>query len=204
MTPSTRVANQVAVNSSTLHARLRCLASRALPATLAALAACASTSDRDQTTNAVVMMGDSGPDSAAAQDAVAVGDRGPDSAAADSATSAVVGAEAGTCVDVEPSAAELTCATDQDCALVVTGPVCPGYELGALCETGVANSSGVARIAAQIAAIPHGNDAGFDFCDVAVGTPRCLQGMCTDCGLGNAPPGCLDAGAVTMGDGSPE
>ncbi|MGA2449045.1 MAG: hypothetical protein ABTD50_10245 [Polyangiaceae bacterium] len=35
--------------------------------------------------------------------------------------------DGGGCVDIEVSAVELQCATDQDCAAVVTGPVCPGY-----------------------------------------------------------------------------
>jgi hypothetical protein len=192
------------MRTSVLHARLRGLVSLALPVALVALAACSDSSDGNQTTNPA---GDGGRDSAAST--VAAGDSGPDSAtsdsaASDSSTPLVIGdAEAGTCVDLEPSPAELTCATDQDCALVVTGPVCSGYELGALCENGVANSSGVARITAQIAAIPHGNDAGHDVCDISVGTPRCLQGMCIDCDLGR-PAGCLDAGTMPTGDGSPE
>jgi hypothetical protein len=82
-----------------------------------------------------VTVGSSAPDAA---DAVDVGEGGPDPDAP-----VVSDAGAGTCVDVEPAPSELTCATDQDCALIVTGQVCSGYELGALCETGAANSSGV-------------------------------------------------------------
>jgi hypothetical protein len=204
------------------HTWRRCLASRALPAALVVLAACASNTGHDQATNPAVaigesgerpaanpavVMGDGGPDSVA--NPAVVMDRGePDSAASDSATSPPVVGDADGCVDIELSSAETTCERDQDCVLVVTGSVCPRYvptvgsNVGTLCENGAANSSGAARIGAQIAAIPHGNDAGIDFCDAIPGTPRCLQGQCTVCGPGNGPPGCFDAGVVTTVDGS--
>ena len=90
---------------------------------------------------------------------------------------------------------------DPDCALVVTGPVCPGYVPGTLCLSGgVANSSGQARIAAQIASVPSA-DAREVSCDNAVGTPRCLAGQCTVCGpFAEGPPACFDAGST--GDAS--
>jgi len=111
------------------------------------------------------------------------------------ATSTTHGADANGCEDIEVSAAELFCSTDQECTLVATGPVCPGYVPGSLCLSGVANSSGQARIAAQIASIPQRDDAGEEFCDNAVGTPRCLGAQCTVCGpFGEGPPACFDAG----------
>jgi len=170
----------VIFNASASRARLGWLASLVLHAAVAGIAAC--------TSNPVVAIGDGGADSLT-----------PDSAS---------GADASGCIDVQLSPADLTCATDQECTPVITGWVCPGYvptvgsKLGTLCENAAANGSGAARIGARIAAIPHGDDAGMNFCDTAAGMPRCLQGRCTLCGpFGQGPAACLDAGNTTA-DGS--
>jgi hypothetical protein len=112
------------------------------------------------------------------------------------------------CVDIEVLPAELTCEVDSDCTAVVTGPVCPGYQgnpdtFSTLCLNGVANSVGAARIAAQVAAIPHGDDAGIDFCDTLGGEQRCLGGQCISCpppgfNPNEGPPACFDAGPTTI------
>ncbi len=130
------------------------------------------------------------------------------------ACSSRTASDAGGCVDIELSSAELSCTTDQDCALVATGEVCPGYVpqrgneygTGTLCDNAAANSVGVAKVAAQLASIPTGNDGGDDFCDAVPGTPRCLGGQCGVCESlsGNGPPysgpaGCADAGAAADG-----
>jgi hypothetical protein len=128
-----------------------------------------------------------------------------DSSTSDSSVGSTTdGPDANGCEDIEVSPAELVCSTDQDCVLVVTGPVCPGYvpsigyKAGTLCLSGIANSSGQARIAGQIASIPHGNDAGEEFCDNAVGTPRCLGGQCTVCGpFAEGPPACFVDGSTS-------
>jgi hypothetical protein len=97
----------------------------------------------------------------------------------------------------------LACATDDDCAPVVTGSVCPGYvptvgsKIGTLCPNAAANRAGVAANAAQLAAIPHGDDAGFDFCDALSGTPRCIAGQCLMCGPNDyGPAACFADGAT--------
>jgi hypothetical protein len=117
--------------------------------------------------------------------------------------------DAGGCVDIEVSAAELECKTDQDCAEVVTGPVCPGYAVSpslsfsSLCYRGAANSSGAARIEAQIAAIPHVVDAGHIVCDIAVSAPRCVAGQCTPCMISaDESPACFDAGVALTDAGA--
>jgi hypothetical protein len=118
---------------------------------------------------------------------------------------------AGVCIDIALAPSELTCDTDSDCALVVTGQVCPGYvptydgTIGTLCYGGAANGQGVARVAAAIASVPPTDEAGpdYDFCDAVVGTPRCIARQCTICGPipGNANHTCpQDGGEATVGD----
>jgi hypothetical protein len=117
-------------------------------------------------------------------------------------SSVSTGNDAAGCVDFEPTASELTCTTDDDCALVRTGAACPGNPEEVLCD-GVANSSGAARIDSELAAFPWGHDAGgtHNFCDGLAGTPRCVARQCTQCGPGKiGPAGCFDAGADAHSD----
>ena len=118
-------------------------------------------------------------------------------------TVTVPGVDAAACVDLEVTAADLPCAADQDCQLVLTGTACPGFIPDQLCESAAANRAGAARIAAALASVPQGHDAGFppDFCDIVVGTARCIAGQCTDCDpFGRGPAGCNDDGGLNPTD----
>jgi hypothetical protein len=110
--------------------------------------------------------------------------------------------DAGSCVDLVASSADLACESDGDCMPVIVGQVCPGFvpsvggRLGTYCDNGAANATGASRLNAQLLAIPHGEDAGFDFCDAIPGTPRCLSKQCVMCpeDAAGGPPGCRDGG----------
>jgi hypothetical protein len=116
----------------------------------------------------------------------------------------------GACIDIELNPIELTCESDTDCFLVVTGQVCPGYTpsadgtMGSLCYTAAANIEGVKRTSAAIGGVPPAQGAtGPAFCDATVGSPRCVAGECTICGPipGSAPHECpADAGADAADD----
>jgi hypothetical protein len=123
---------------------------------------------------------------------------------ADAHTSAVDDSDAGACVDIVLTAADLACMADSDCSSVVVGEVCPGWvpnepdgKLGTVCYDGAANSAGAARVATILATVPHGEDAGLDFCDQAARTwaIKCVAGQCVQCAFS-------DAGACKGGDTS--
>lgn len=93
------------------------------------------------------------------------------------------GGTGGPCVGLHATPADLTCTTNQDCKLVVTGTICPGYIPSGVCAASAANGAGAARLEADLAAIPKGESPGDppEICDAAAGTPSCVQGQCTVC-----------------------
>ncbi|MGA3123514.1 MAG: hypothetical protein ABSF69_22320 [Polyangiaceae bacterium] len=102
------------------------------------------------------------------------------------------GVDAGTtdggskCVDVEPAPTDLTCSSDQDCALVRSGEVCKGQ---CSCGDTPVNVGAAARFASDTAPL------NLESCPCAfAGEARCLAGQCTLCAVGgNQPSGCADA-----------
>ncbi len=121
-----------------------------------------------------------------------------------SSSSTTAGSDAGGCVVVNLTASELSCTGDSDCTAVPTS-FCPGYvptvgsRLGTLCPNAAANPTGVATITSAMATVPHGEDAGEDFCDALVGTPRCVQSQCVLCAPGG---GSCPGGTSSSGSGS--
>jgi hypothetical protein len=110
------------------------------------------------------------------------------------------GVESGTtdgsaeCVDLEVAPSDLSCVSDQDCALSLTGNVCEGQ---CACGDTSVNAAAAARYQSETAALT------FEACPCpAQGEPRCLGGQCTLCGFGpNPPAGCDDTGIITIEDG---
>jgi hypothetical protein len=101
-----------------------------------------------------------------------------------------------TCVDIEVAASDVSCASDSDCTLSLSGRVCDGR---CSCGDTPVNATASARFQSQIASLT------LEACPcVFPGEARCLGGQCTLCGLGpNAPAGCSDdAGTTTPRDGA--
>jgi hypothetical protein len=96
------------------------------------------------------------------------------------------------CVDFEPTLSDLTCGSDQDCALVRTGEVCKSQ---CSCGDTPVNAGAAARFASDTAPLDLAS------CPCAFeGEPRCIAGQCTLCGFGgNQPAGCADAAAPSPG-----
>jgi hypothetical protein len=110
----------------------------------------------------------------------------------DSGTSSTVVGSA--CVDIEVAPADVSCNSDSDCELGLTGHVCEGQ-----CDCGDTplNAAAAERNQSKTASLI------FEGCPCAdPGEPRCLGGQCTLCGFGpNEPAGCSDAGVNTLEDG---
>jgi hypothetical protein len=118
------------------------------------------------------------------------------------------GGDGGGCVVVDLTTRDLSCTADSDCTAVSTS-FCPGYvltmgsKLGTLCANAAANATGVAAVASAMAKVPHGDDAGDEFCDAAAGTTRCIHSQCALCGTGGG--GCsADSGPSSSSSGGGE
>jgi hypothetical protein len=98
------------------------------------------------------------------------------------------------CVDVEIVPSDLSCASDQDCTLALSGNICNGQ---CSCAGTPVNAAAAARLQSEIASL-----ALHECPCPKSGEPRCVGGQCTLCGLGlNQPAGCGDSGTVTIEDG---
>jgi hypothetical protein len=115
----------------------------------------------------------------------------------DSGVSSEAGAhdDGSACVDIEVTPSDVSCATDSDCTLSLSGRVCAGR---CSCGDTPMNATASARFESQIASLA------LEACPCAFpGEARCLGGQCTLCGLGpNAPAGCNDAGTTATSDGA--
>jgi hypothetical protein len=177
-------------------------------AILTSLAACSSSNGATVDTKAPVHAGDDAGDARKAP--VHTGDDAGDAAMGTVNSGGNTDGSNG-CVDIELSAADLACSVDSDCSSVVTGTVCPGWvpngpgaKLGTLCYDSAANSTGAAKVTAELASIPHGEDAGHDFCDQGFSPGewalRCIASQCVQCAFSDSPL-CKDGGAA-VNDGS--
>jgi hypothetical protein len=119
---------------------------------------------------------------------VQTADSGADTGTIDSGSGADTGTtDSGSkCVDFEPTPSDLSCESDQDCALVRKGEVCKGQ---CSCGATPVNAGAAARFASDTAALDLAS------CPCAFeGEARCLAGQCALCGVGgNQPAGCADA-----------
>jgi len=110
----------------------------------------------------------------------------------DSGGSSETGAPDGgsVCVDIEVTPSDVSCASDSDCTLSLSGRVCDGR---CSCGDTPVNAAAATRFESDIASLT------LEACPCAFpGVARCLAGQCTLCGLGpNAPAGCSDAGTTT-------
>jgi hypothetical protein len=98
------------------------------------------------------------------------------------------------CIDLQLVSSDLSCGSDSDCDLVVTGEIC-NYQC--LCGDTPANAAAAARLQSETASLTlYGCE-----CPI-IGVPSCLGGQCTLCAV---PPnefgGCGDAGITTIEDG---
>jgi hypothetical protein len=100
-------------------------------------------------------------------------------------------------VDLEVASSDVSCGSDQDCALVRTGEVCDGQ---CACGDTAVNAAAAARFQSDTASLT------LEGCPCALpGETRCLGGQCTLCGFGpDQPAGCADAGVATLEDGGIE
>jgi hypothetical protein len=102
--------------------------------------------------------------------------------------------DGGTCIDIEVAPSDLSCASDQDCTLTLTGEVCDGQ-----C------SCGDTPVSTTAAARDESETASLRLADCACGfpgVPRCLGGQCTLCDGADSSTGCDDAGAITIEGGT--
>jgi hypothetical protein len=93
--------------------------------------------------------------------------------------------DGGQCVNVEVTAADLTCSIDSDCALASSGMIC---ERPCGCGAGAVNAPAAARFAIETASLP---EVACPPC-ASPGEPRCAFGQCTLCDSNR--PGCGDGG----------
>jgi hypothetical protein len=110
------------------------------------------------------------------------GDDGGQHQGTDGATDA--GGDGAACVTIDPSAFDLRCQGDSDCAVMPTGTICTG---GCACGGDPINKTSYATFAAQLASVK------TLACPCASpGTPMCVGGTCMICRYG--PNGCRDGG----------
>jgi hypothetical protein len=98
------------------------------------------------------------------------------------------------CVDVDVTASDLSCGSDQDCTLITAGKVCDG-QCG--CGDTPVNAAAAARYQSETASVTLAD------CPCAFpGEARCLGGQCTLCGSDpNQPVACGDAGTTPEDSG---
>jgi hypothetical protein len=91
------------------------------------------------------------------------------------------------CVYIDPATYDQSCKQDSDCIEITPGRICSG---DCACGGAAVNSDGEARFDAAI------NSLVLAACPcVSNARPRCVQGTCTQCGIGTGlPPGCPDGG----------
>jgi hypothetical protein len=95
-------------------------------------------------------------------------------------------ADAGFCLSLAPTASDQICTASTDCAVVVSGNLCPGQ---CACGNTAINMAGYATYQQALAPL----QLGACSCP-AIGVPSCVSGQCVLCGVGsNQPDGCADA-----------
>ena len=97
------------------------------------------------------------------------------------------------CVDIEVAPSDVSCGSDSDCTLTLSGHVCDGQ---CSCGDTPVNAGAAARYQSETASLT------FEGCPCAdPGEARCLGGQCALCGFGpNQPAGCSDAGTTAIED----
>lgn len=110
----------------------------------------------------------------------------------DSGTSSTEGGSA--CVDIDVAPADISCGSDSDCVLTLTGHVC---DRECNCGDTPVNAGAAARYRSETASLT------FEGCPCAdPGEARCLGGQCALCGLGpNQPAGCGEGTTVVEDSG---
>ncbi len=94
--------------------------------------------------------------------------------------------DAATCVNVDVSTYDTSCAQDSDCIQITPGEICTG---SCLCGGGTVNIDGQAQYDQTV------NSIATTACPcVAEGVPRCVQATCRLCGGPKSSPGCPDGG----------
>jgi len=112
--------------------------------------------------------------------------------------------DAGACVQIDVTPADLACSVDGDCSYGETGLIC---ESSCDCPNAAVNNAAAAKFSAEIP--PSTVDCG---CGIG-GSPRCIRGSCTLCGFGSSgdcgdggvtPPIVVDAGPILADAAGPK
>jgi hypothetical protein len=103
-------------------------------------------------------------------------------------------ADAGGCVDFEPTASDLSCGSDNDCFIIVSGLICSTGPCGCGGAPSVVNVAGATRFMIQTTSLPSEDCETGGFCDAAL-TALCASNTCVLCGTSNEPDACGDAGS---------
>jgi len=127
-----------------------------------------------------------------------LGGGSPDGGSGGSDGGVYMAPDGATCVDIDLSTYDQSCAADSDCISITAGPICEGS-----CECGGATVNASEQSRYQNAIAPLASTRGVCGC-FAEGIPQCVHGTCTFCSLGSNGSGCIDGGAVGSDAGGSE